>query len=175
MYRPAPTPRVSFLGWYMPPTHLVAAQVSSGDRSPTGHRENRDRESKSDYVSAWRAGAQPTVQRHRVRPRMAGRWHVVPARVLAPHFGARLRSPSLVSPCFMGLISKFCRPPGVGSAPFGGFHRRDRRSGLSPPRSMPIGPALGMKPCVHSRLGPKGQDYGTRRFGPAAPSAAPRR
>ena len=57
-------------------------------------------------------GLNPPCRRHRLRPRMAGRWHGVPARVLAPHFGARLRSPSLVSSSFMGLISKLTDPPG---------------------------------------------------------------
>jgi hypothetical protein len=56
-------------------------------------------------------GLNPPCRRHRFRPRMAGRWHGVPARVLAPHFGARPRSPSLVSSSFMGLISKFVGGP----------------------------------------------------------------
>ena len=47
-------------------------------------------------------GLNPPCKRHRLRPRIARRWHGVPARVLAPHFGARL---SLVSSSFMGLIT----------------------------------------------------------------------
>jgi hypothetical protein len=39
-------------------------------------------------------GLNPPCKRHRLRPRIARRWHGVPARVLAPHFGAR---PSLVA------------------------------------------------------------------------------
>jgi hypothetical protein len=33
-------------------------------------------------------GLNPPCSRHRLRPRMAGRWHGVPPRVLAPHRGA---------------------------------------------------------------------------------------
>jgi hypothetical protein len=36
------------------------------------------------------AGLRPPCSRQRLRPRMAGRWHGVPPRVLAPHRGACL-------------------------------------------------------------------------------------
>jgi hypothetical protein len=55
----------------------------------------------------------PPCLRHRLRPWTAGDWHGAPARVLAPHRGARRRLTSLVSMLWcMGLISKFRSSPG---------------------------------------------------------------
>jgi hypothetical protein len=59
-------------------------------------------------------GLRPPCSRQRLRPRMAGRWHGVPPRVLAPHRGACLRFRSLASSLWsIGLISKFSPPPPV--------------------------------------------------------------
>ena len=57
-------------------------------------------------------GLRPPCKRHRLRPRMAGRWHAVPVRVLAPHLGACLRFLSRVSRSWsMRLPADFCCPP----------------------------------------------------------------
>ena len=43
------------------------------------------------FVPRGAPGLSPPCKRHRLRPRMAGRWHAAPARVSAPHRGACLR------------------------------------------------------------------------------------
>ena len=53
----------------------------------------------------------PPCKRHRRRPRMAGRWHAVPARVRAPHRGARLRFLRSISSCWSMGLSANCRCP----------------------------------------------------------------
>ena len=56
-------------------------------------------------------GLDPPCKRHRLRPRKAGRWHGVPARVFAPHRGARLRFASRLSILVHGLVRDFLLPP----------------------------------------------------------------
>ena len=59
-------------------------------------------------------GLSPPCSLHRLRPRKAGRWHAVPARVIAPHRGAVLRFLSRVSTAWsMGLSATFCCPPSI--------------------------------------------------------------
>src|SRR5258705_11163620 len=60
----------------------------------------------------------------------------------------------------------------IGTPLFPNAHRRKSCETFGVPRTVPRRPAFGVKPCVRSRLGPKGQDHGTWRFGPAAPCAA---
>jgi hypothetical protein len=70
------------------------------------------------FVPRGAPGLKPPCKRHRLRPRREGRWHTVPARVSAPHRGARLRFASFISrSCFMGLSASFLYPlwPGVSS------------------------------------------------------------
>src|SRR4029077_10465709 len=58
-------------------------------------------------------GLRPPCRRHRLRPRIAGRWHGVPVGVLAPHRGASSLRARLWSIGVRGLIAKFssCPPP----------------------------------------------------------------
>ena len=57
-------------------------------------------------------GLNPPCKRHRLRPRMAGRWHAVPARVSAPHRGARLQSGLVVFPRLVhGVVRDFFTAP----------------------------------------------------------------
>ena len=56
-------------------------------------------------------GLSPPCKRHRLRPRMAGRWHALPARVSAPHRGARFRFARRLSISWsMGLFAKILLP-----------------------------------------------------------------
>ena len=63
--------------------------------------------------TARRAGLNPPCKRQRFWPRMAGRWHGVPARVLAPHLGASRRL--LINSCrkilVHGVVRKSWCPP----------------------------------------------------------------
>jgi hypothetical protein len=56
-------------------------------------------------------GLSPPCKRHRRRPRRAGHWQAVPARVHAPHRGARLKfSSRFPTSWFMGLSAKIFIP-----------------------------------------------------------------
>ncbi len=82
------------------------------------------------FVPRGAPGLNPPCKRHRLRPRMAGRWHAVPARVSAPQRGARLRFSSRVSTSWsMGLSANFCRPRCNNT--------RDVPHGV-PPKSLPF-------------------------------------
>ena len=58
---------------------------------------------------------QPPCSRHRRRAFMAGPWHGVPARVLAPHRADVLGSPP-TTPCRKALFAQPRRSPGVAAA-----------------------------------------------------------
>ena len=63
------------------------------------------------FVPRGAPGLKPPCKRHRLRPRRAGRWHAVPARVSAPHRGARLRFSRRLSISWsMGLSTKIFMP-----------------------------------------------------------------
>jgi hypothetical protein len=62
-------------------------------------------------------GLNPPCNRHRRRPRMAGRWQASPARVSAPQRGARLRFlRRTLRSWSMRLSANFCRPPSLSAA-----------------------------------------------------------
>ena len=92
-------------------------------------------------------GLSPPCSRHRVRPRRAGRWHGVPARVSAPQRGACLKFASRISTSWsMGLSAFFYRPrPGASCRAariveswFGLMRRRRRTSRLKARREVRV-------------------------------------
>src|SRR5215467_4778652 len=60
-------------------------------------------------------------------------------------------------------------------SPHGDAYFPQCQDGLPLSGLMPGGPAVGVRPCTRLRLGPEGQDNGTRSLGPATPCAASRR
>jgi len=103
-------------------------------------------------------GLRPPCRRHRLRPRMAGRWHGVPVGVLAPHRAWSLRA-RLWSIGFGGVDLKISSAPPLPRPTFHSVavglpnpHYLECRGGLAFPCGVPSLPAARMQPSMAGRL-----------------------